>query len=433
MVDVYDDPVQMEPLVIDDSRPVFKDLHGLAHELSEVSACLDAAVIPSTAKSLSELVEGLNCYYSNLIEGHITLPIDIDQALHEVTEKADRKNLQSLALAHIEADRWGKQQSLGKETLKSFLLNVHRTFCQHLPAELLQLDDGAIMTPGEFRTWEVQVGRHLAPKAETLGSFMDRYQQVYGQRLDWAKKGGLPKLTSMVSTFAAHHRLAWIHPFLDGNGRVARSTLDAMLRACGVSGASLWSMSRGLAKTSDQYKAYLAGADEARHGALDGRGNLTEKGLAEFFRYGMQTAIDQANYMASMFSLENFQARASGYFRKVRYTDMKPEAAHLYLHAFVMGEFERGEASRITGLAERTARSVLSDLIGEGFLVSDSPKGKVRVGFPIHALGSLLPNLYPAGDVDITPEQLAEIRHRKKIATSRPASFRQHIDNKTES
>lgn len=45
MVDFYDDPVQMEPLVIDDSRPIFKDLLGLAHELSEASACLDAAFV----------------------------------------------------------------------------------------------------------------------------------------------------------------------------------------------------------------------------------------------------------------------------------------------------------------------------------------------------------------------------------------------------
>lgn len=418
MVDFYDNPVQMEPLVIDGTRPVYNDLIGLAHELSEASACLDASLVPSTARSLCELVEGMNCYYSNLIEGHKTLPIDIDKALQEATEQADRKRLQSLALAHIEANRWAKQQTLDQETLEPFLLEVHRVFGQYLPEELLRLDDGSLMTAGAFRMREVRVGRHLAPKADSLRGFLDRYTQVYGQRLAWARKGGLQKLDGIVSVFAGHHRLAWIHPFLDGNGRVARIALDAMLRACGVNGAGLWSMSRGFAKTTEQYKAYLAGADEPRHGDLDGRGNLTEKGLAAFCSYAMQTAIDQARYMAAMFSIEHFQARAAGYFRTVRYTDMKAEAAHLYLHAFGMGEFERGEAGRITGLAERTARTVLSDLIGEGFLVSDSPKGKVRAGFPVHALGSLLPNLYPAGDVDISPEELAGIRQRRKGAVN---------------
>jgi len=407
MVGFYDDPVQMEPLVIDAIRPVYNDLIGLAAELSEASACLDAALVPSTARSLSTLVENMNCYYSNLIEGHKTLPIDIEQALQEATEKVETKDLQSLALAHVEADRWAKQRSLDQQSFLPFLLEVHRVFGQHLPDDLLKLSDGSMMTPGEFRTKEVQVGRHLAPKAERLDRFLDRYMQVYGRQLEWAKKGGISRLDGIVSSFAAHHRLAWIHPFLDGNGRVARITLDAMLRACGVNGACLWSMSRGFAKTSEEYKAQLARADEPRMGDFDGRGNLSEKRLAEFCTYALRTAIDQAKYMGSMFALENFQARAEGYFRRVRF-DLKPESVYLFLHAFGMGEFERGEAPRITGLNERTARDVLSKLLDEGFLLSDSPKGKVRVSFPVHALGSLLPNLYPAGDVDITPEQLKQ-------------------------
>jgi Fic family protein len=408
MVDFYDDPVQMEPLVIDSFRPASNDLIGLAAELSEASACLDATLVPSTARSLSALVENMNCYYSNLIEGHKTLPIDIEQALHEATDKLATKDLQSLAFAHIEADRWAKQQSLDQQSLLPFLLDVHRVFGQHLPDELLKLGDDSVMTPGEFRKKEVMVGRHLAPKAELLDRFLDRYALVYGRRLESARKGGMAKLDGIVSSFAAHHRLTWIHPFLDGNGRVARITLDAMLRTCGVNNACLWSMSRGFAKTSEAYKARLACADEPRMGDLDGRGNLSETRLAEFCTYALQTAIDQAKYMGSMFALSSFQARAEGYFRRVRF-DLKPESVHLFLHAFVMGEFERGEAPRLTGLNERTARDVLGKLVDEGFLLSDSPKGKVRVGFPVHALGSLLPNLYPAGDVDISAEQLKQL------------------------
>jgi Fic family protein len=405
MVEFYDDPAQMEPLLIDSTRPAYQPLIGLAHELSEASACLDASIVPATARSLSQLVEGMNCYYSNLIEGHKTLPIDIEIALHELTERSETKNLQSLARAHIQADRWAKQQSLSKETLETFLLEVHRVFCQHLPEELLKLDDGSLMTPGEFRKREVRVGRHLAPRSDMLGLFLDRYRQAYGQRLDWALKGGISKLDGIVSVFAGHHRLAWIHPFLDGNGRVARIALDAMLRACSINTGGFWSMSRGLAKSADEYKARLADADAPRHGDLDGRGNLTEKGLVAFCTYAMQTAIDQAKFMGKMFALDSFKTRAEGYFRRVRF-DLKPESTHLFLHAFAMGEFERGEASRLTGLPERTARTVLSDLLREGLLTSDTPKGKVRIGLPIHALGSLLPNLYPAGDVDITPKEV---------------------------
>jgi len=256
------------------------------------------------------------------------------------------------------------------------------------------------MRAGEFRSREVSVGTHVAPKHDTLPRFIDRIASVYGQRIECSAKGGISKLDAVAACFAAHHRIAWVHPFPDGNGRVARITLDTMLRSCGVNQAGLWSMSRGFAKTSEQYKASLANADAPRKGALDGRGNLSEEHLAAFISYGMQTAIDQATFMAQMFALDKFAERVDGYLQRVRF-DLKPESRHLILHAFSMGEFERGEAPRLTGLAERTARDVLGGLLKEGFLQSDSPKGKVRIGYPVHALGSLFPNLYPAGDVDI--------------------------------
>lgn len=399
IMDLYDDPAQMEPLLIANSRPAYQALIGLAHELSEASACLDAALAPATARSLSDLVAGMNCYYSNLIEGHHTLPVDIEKALFEAKAQTAQRDLQNLAVAHIEADRWAKQQVLDGQRLLPFIFEVHRRFCEHLPADMLQLKDGSYMQAGALRDRNVQVGLHVAPKAETLPRFLARFIQVYGLGLEAAGKGGMSKLEGVVAAFAAHHRLVWIHPFFDGNGRVARIVIDAMVRQCGVNGASLWSMSRGFAKSADEYKAKLAAADQPRMGDLDGRGNLSEKRLAEFCEYAMQTAVDQASFMARMFALDNFKFRAENFFRKVRF-DLKPESAYLFIHAFTTGEFERMEAGRLTGLSERSARDVLNALVQQGFLVSDTPRGKVRVGFPVHALGSLLPNLYPAGDLD---------------------------------
>lgn len=395
MIALYDDPAQMEPLIIDSSRPAYGTLIGRAHELSEASACFESTIAPLTAHSLSLLVAGMNCYYSNLIEGHHTLPFEIDRALHDPKST----HIKTLASAHIEADQWAQTQSISKDTLQSFTLETHRRFCAKLPPEMLKLKDGSSMTPGQFRTREVHVGRHVAPEAVHLDRFLNRFAATYGSYLEKAKLSGINKLEGILAAFIAHHRFVWIHPFPDGNGRVSRILLDAMLRECGVNTTTLWSMSRGFAKTAEVYKSTLAEADQPRMGDLDGRGNLSEKALIAFCEYAMSTAIDQTKFMAQMFALDKFKPRAEHFFRNVRF-DLKPESSHLYLYAFTHGEFERMEAGRITGLAERTARNVLNQLIKEGFLVSDTPKGKVRVGFPVHALGSLLPNLYPAGDMD---------------------------------
>lgn len=401
-MDLYDDPVEMEPLVVHDTRPRYAELIGLAYELAESSAALDAALRAPTAQSLATLVAGMNCYYSNLIEGQHTLPLEIAQALQDAQGAPTQKDLPSLARAHVSADLWARSEKLDKRPLSAVIQEIHRIFCSQLPPAMWVLQDGTVMVPGEIRRREVSVGRHVAPRADSLGRFLDRFDQFYGQRLAWSAKGGSSKLDGIVSAFAAHHRLAWIHPFLDGNGRVARILLDAMLRQCGVNGAALWSMSRGFAKSNALYKQQMALADSPRMGDLDGRGNLSERCLADFCAYALQTGIDQARFMARMFELNTFKGRVEAYFQRVRF-DLKPESAYLYLQAFAMGEIERMAAGRLTGLKERTARDVVSQLVAEGFLISDTPKGKLRVGFPVHALGSLLPNLYPAGDVDVLP------------------------------
>lgn len=116
-MDIYDDPVQMEPLVVHDTRPRYAELIGLAYELAESSACLDAALCTPTTQSLATRVAGMNCYYSNLIEGQHTLPLEIAQALQDARGEPKQKDLPSLARAHVSADRWARSVRLDMQCL----------------------------------------------------------------------------------------------------------------------------------------------------------------------------------------------------------------------------------------------------------------------------------------------------------------------------
>ena len=73
------------------------------------------------------------------------------------------------------------------------------------------------------------------------------------------------------------------------------------------------------------------------------------------------------------------------------------------VEALLKGEFSRGEAARISGLAERATRSQLSALVKAGLLVSDTPKGPVRLGFPVEAAQWWLPNLITERPIDLGP------------------------------
>jgi len=56
----------------------------------------------------------------------------------------------------------------------------------------------------------------------------------------------------------------------------------------------------------------------------------------------------------------------------------------------------RGDIIRYSGMGERSGRQLLGQLLAEGLLVSDSPKGAVRLIFPTHVASYLFPELYPA-------------------------------------
>jgi hypothetical protein len=74
---------------------------------------------------------------------------------------------------------------------------------------------------------------------------------------------------------------------------------------------------------------------------------------------------------------------------------LKVEASHMLVEALIMGEVSRGDMLRVSGLAERTGRQVLFQLIEEGLLRSDLPKGPVRLAFPTHFASFIFQDLYP--------------------------------------
>jgi Fic family protein len=162
----------------------------------------------------------VNCYYSNLIEGHDTHPIDIERALKKDYSADPRQRiLQREAEAHIAVEKWIDEGGLkGKAVTVGGILEIHRRFCELLPADLLVVEHPSTreqlrIVAGELRKHDVAVGAHVPVSAGALPRFLTRFEEVYSK---------LGPSETILAAAAAHHRLAWVHPFLDGNGRVIR-------------------------------------------------------------------------------------------------------------------------------------------------------------------------------------------------------------------
>ena len=389
---MYTRSEQFEPLMPRESEAKKAGLPALAGDVAARALALKGRLHPATEARLAELLRSVYSYYSNRIEGQHTHPHDIEQALKQsYSKEPDKARRQRVAIAHIEAQK-EMEGWLGHEELDvyapAFLARLHEAFYRRLKSDEGKTDEGERIVPGAWRDKDVKVGRHVPPAHKSVAAFLQRAHEFYGDA-----KGLDGRL---IACACAHHRLAWVHPFLDGNGRVMRLHSQAVLLNIGI-GSGLWAVSRGFARNVETYYARLGDADSARRGDLDGRGNLSEAGLISFAKYFLETCLDQVTFMGEMLSLDNLRARLRGYLilRSQHDKSIRTEAELPLYHLFLAGEVTRGEFKQMTGLASRTADTLLAALLKAKLVESETPKGALRFGLPMDALGYYFPRLYP--------------------------------------
>src|SRR5882724_3816823 len=159
----------MEPLLIGETSTHRGALTDMAVELAQKSSGFRRSLPESLLASLADLVRAMNCYYSNLIEGHDTHPVDIERALkNDYSKDAHKRDLQLEAKAHITVQKWIDGGGLkGRALTSEGIREIHRRFYEMLPPDLLWVEDPdskerVEAVPGELRHKDVKVGTHIA-------------------------------------------------------------------------------------------------------------------------------------------------------------------------------------------------------------------------------------------------------------------------------
>jgi Fic family protein len=383
----------MEPLLIGETSRHRGKLTDFALELAQKAAGFRRSLPDSLLASLADLVRAMNCYYSNLIEGHDTHPIDIERALkNDYSKDAHKRDLQLEAKAHIAVQEWIDRGGLkGRAVTSDGIRETHRRFCELLPEDLLWVEDPekkerVRVVAGELRKRDVVVGTHVAVSAGAVRRFLARFEEVYG---------ALNKTDSILAAATGHHRLLWIHPFLDGNGRVARLMSHAMLLESLDTGAA-WSVARGLARNVEAYKRHLVACDQPRRNDLDGRGQLSEEALAAFAEFFLGICIDQVNFMESLVQPDRLRTRIRMWAEEeIRLGKLPAKSENILEAVLYRGEVPRGEAAGVVNTGDRQARRIVSALLEHGVLASESPRAPLRLVFPAQLASRWMPGLFP--------------------------------------
>ncbi|TVP88646.1 MAG: Fic family protein [Pseudomonadaceae bacterium] len=386
----------LEPCMPHEGKESAAMLDG-AYQMVRQAARLEALLSPITRERIGDLLRITNSYYTNLIEGQHTEPA----LLAAQTTRRDAQELLSLAYQHMAVQARFEAQATAGATPQlpwptmfdaQLVSNIHLALFNTASQAELTLADGVVMVPGELRSvrgLEVTVGSHMAPAADSLETMLSRLQEAYGRYSDPAKR--------IISAMACHHRMAFVHPFPDGNGRVVRLLTHLQLHYLGLA-SPLWSMSRGLAKRQQDYYRLLAAADQPRRGDLDGRGQLTHSGLCNFIEFMLDVCLDQMHYIEQALNLDKLEEainHAIVLAPELKASGIKPAYAPALKALFMNGKLERAVFKRFLGTSDRLATEVLSKLIKCGVVHAESAKSRViEVGLPLWYAEYIFPDLH---------------------------------------
>ncbi|MFW6284082.1 MAG: Fic family protein [Desulfosalsimonas sp.] len=380
-------------------------LKDLAQQTASASAALEGRLARETADALGWHLRLINSYYSNLIEGHKTTIPDIEMALQRhFRDDPEKKYAQQLCAAHVETEKAFmaevQAQSPPNICTPEFLSKLHAAFYERLPAEhrFAHTPEGFSdipVNPGQLRDVNVSVdGR--SPHGPGF-SHLPGLMKIFAEKYNPNRFHGDERLIAMA---ASHHRLTWLHPFRDGNGRVARLFSGLYLARSGVNQSNLWSLSRGLSRQKQRYMMELWAADSPEPKQKD-PGRFSEEMLADFCRFFLLTCLDQIGFMEKLLRLDQIEARIDWYVdmrtRDARHP-LRPESSRLLRAAFMRGRILRGRAGEILNMSQRNARRIVAALLDEGLLVSASHRAPLVMGLPLHVLPYYFPDLYNASN-----------------------------------
>lgn len=390
----------LTPYITQDRAP--GDLKDAALELIQLDASLHANIQASLRSPMIHLQRLVNSYYSNKIEGNSASPTDI--LLAQMNPSGDGATPDLLEIKHhIAAQIRLSIDPIDPATISTSdsIARLHRELYSGLPKKHLRIKIGTggnavSLAPGEFRAQGVRVGHHIPPPAEEIRSHLKWFEKAY-------QINRLHGLAPLLAAAGAHHRLLWLHPFLDGNGRTSRLFTDEYLRAGGLKGYGLWSANRGFGRGTDSYYTALHAADHIRKGDLDGRGALSDKGLLKFTEYFITTALEQVRFVSALLEPRTLNRRIDHYFQTRPHTTgptasgkelprLRIEALHLYRGLLELGPMQPSKIQAWLGLRESTTRDLLDQMASEG-LIALGEEMQVSMRLPGHAIMTLFPDL----------------------------------------
>ena len=296
--------------------------------------------------------------YSSEIEG---IRLNVDEVRSSIARKLGIENVKQTAPSHyidsvvaVMLDAMSHyDQKLTKETLCAWQ-------AAFFP---LGYSEGSTIETGKYRTNEEHVvsGFFGREKIHYIAPSPDRVEGEMVKFIDWFNEE--ENVSSVIRSAIAHLWFVSIHPFEDGNGRLARILSDMLLARADKSEFRFYNVSSQINKDKNHYYQIL---ERVQHGD----GDITE--WITWYAETLSLALDEASATLSTILGKSFfwQKAAS-----VPMTERQQQMLNMYLDGYE-GKITSKTWSTLAKCSKDTAIRDIQDLIDKDILREDIPGAK---------------------------------------------------------
>ncbi|MBB6482140.1 Fic family protein [Spirochaeta isovalerica] len=296
-------------------------------------------------------------------------------------EKLDRESVRSSVARRLGLPTAGLPETR-RETdgLVQVLIDATANYATPLSFETLWGWQAALFPTGYSGLQKIQVGlwrekptpmqvisgsmgkekiHYLAPPTTSLQLEMSRF-------IEWWNNQNL-QLDGMIRAAIAHFRFVTIHPFEDGNGRIARALTDRALAQDEKTGKRLYSLSSQIIKEKTAYYDILENSQK-------GNGDITD--WLNWFLQMFSRSID-----ASLMTIESSIFKNTFYriLNDLIITERQKKVIDKLLAPYPE-EFKGGLTNKkyvsMTKISPETAKRDIKDLLDKGILLKNGGGGR---------------------------------------------------------
>lgn len=296
--------------------------------------------------------------YSSEIEG---FRLNVDEVRSSIAKKLGIANMQQIAPSHY------------IESVVSVMLDAVEHYEQALTKEKLcawqaaffpsGLSEGSQIEIGQYRTHEEHIisGMFGREKIHYIAPSPDRLESEMSLFLNWFNSEH--HISSIICSAIAHLWFVSIHPFEDGNGRLARILADMLLARAERSDYRFYNVSSQLNRDKNHYYDIL---ERVQHGD----GDITE--WVKWYATKLELALDEANCtISTILNKCFFWQKVSA----VSLTERQTRVLNLFLDGYESKITTKSWAT-LGKCSKDTAMRDIQDLIKKNILCEDQPGAK---------------------------------------------------------